>query len=71
LRAGHAGFHLHLGVFAVDPVQLELRPDAEEQSGDQEQPIQADRMERIVNHNFKSIDSVPPVPFKGTPFLRE
>ena len=39
-RAGHAGIHRHLAVFAVGMMQLDLRPDAEEQARNQEQPIQ-------------------------------
>ncbi len=59
LRARHAGIHRHLAVFAVGVMQFDLRPNAEQQTRNQKQKIQTNRMERIVNHNSNQLTAHP------------
>src|ERR1700683_2464890 len=66
LRARHARLDGHLAVFAVSVRQLDLRPDAEEQSGDGEQKPRHIQTVKSVIHKLIKLTAPPPFSFKGT-----
>ena len=63
-RAGHAGIHRHLAVFAVGVRQLDLRPDAKQQTRYQKKPI---KWIEQIKHNSNPLTTCWLCSFKPKP----